>query len=219
MEMPLVLLLVMMTACAAIPQDLSGKMFTFPEETNTAHVKLTLSRQSLGAVTVCLRFFTDLNRDYPFFSVATPSADNAFLIFKTKNNLSLWAKDKYAEFAGHENKLNVWHSVCATWDAASGIGQVWLDGKPSSRKFISDGSISGVMIGVLGQEQDKHGGGFDMQQSFVGMMSDVHMWDYVLQPKEMLKYANHFSYTVGNVLNWEALDFQIVGRVLIEGKQ
>lgn len=69
------------------------------------------------------------------------------------------------------------------------------------------------------QEQDSHGGGFDVNQSFLGMMSDVHMWDHTLTPCEIQDYMKHPSFTSGNVLNWRALEFQTVGRVLIENKQ
>lgn len=68
------------------------------------------------------------------------------------------------------------------------------------------------------QEQDSHGGGFDIKQSFVGMMSDVHMWDYILSPCEIHSYMDDLNFTPGNVLNWRALEFQISDRVLIEDK-
>uniref|UniRef100_A0A8C9XYN8 Pentraxin (PTX) domain-containing protein n=1 Tax=Sander lucioperca TaxID=283035 RepID=A0A8C9XYN8_SANLU len=90
----------------------------------------------------------------------------------------------------------------------------------SYRKFISSGSnISGPIIIVLGQEQDTHGGGFDIKQSFVGMMSDVHLWDHILSPCEIQNYMHHLNFAPGNVLNWRALEFQTTGRVLIEDKQ
>ncbi|XP_008304191.1 C-reactive protein-like, partial [Stegastes partitus] len=217
--MVLLLLLAVLTACSAIPQDLSNKVFTFPQESNTAHVRLTTSRQNLRAVTVCLRSFTDLKRDYSLFSLATPSVFNDFLIFKkaARDEFHLYARDKLASVFGQDYKLNTWHSVCSTWDATSGLIQLWLDGKPSSRKFVSSGSnINGPIIMVLGQEQDSHGGGFVIEQSFVGMLSNVHMWDYTLLPCEIKSYAEQLNFTPGNVLNWEALDFQIKGRVLIE---
>uniref|UniRef100_A0A3Q1HFS2 Pentraxin family member n=1 Tax=Anabas testudineus TaxID=64144 RepID=A0A3Q1HFS2_ANATE len=219
--MALVLLLVMLTACAAVPQDLSGKMFTFPEATNTAHVRITTSRQELSAVTVCLRFLTDLRRGYSIFSLATPSSANDLLIFKLENGVTEFIiRNKLAEFVGQEYGLNVWHSICTTWDSASGLGQVWFDGNPSSRKLISSGTnIKGSILIVLGQEQDSHGGAFDTNQCFVGMMSDVHMWDYTLSPCEIQNYMSDLSFTPGNVLNWKALDFQIKGRVLTEDKQ
>ena len=69
------------------------------------------------------------------------------------------------------------------------------------------------------QEQDSHGGGFDINQCFVGMLSDVHMWDHALTPCEIQDYTDHFNITPGNVLNWKALSFQTIGNVLIEEKQ
>ncbi|XP_051261825.1 C-reactive protein [Dicentrarchus labrax] len=220
--MALLLLLAMLTVCAAVPQDLTGKMFTFPQQTNTAHVRLTTTRQNLRAVTVCLRSFTDLRRTHSLFSLATPSAFNDFLIFKNapSDEFGLYVRDKHVTFVGNNYKINTWHSVCSTWDSTSGVVQLWLDGKPSIRKFVSSGSnINGPIIIVLGQEQDTHGGGFDAAQSFVGMMSDVHMWDYTLNPYEIQKYAEHLNYTPGNVLNWGRLEFQTINRVLIEDRQ
>ncbi|XP_030605292.1 serum amyloid P-component-like [Archocentrus centrarchus] len=220
--MLLLLLLVMLTSCGAIPQDLSNKMFTFPQETNTAHVRVTTSRQDLSAVTVCFRSFTDLKREHSLFSLATPSVINDFLIYKKAVNgaVNLYVRDKWVDLEGLAYKLNTWHSICSTWDATSGLVQLWVDGMPSSRKFVSSGSnISGPIIIVLGQEQDSYGGGFDIKQSFVGMMSDVHMWDYTLSSCEIETYSNKFSFTPGNVLNWNAFEFQIAGRVLLENKQ
>ncbi|XP_030250273.1 serum amyloid P-component-like [Sparus aurata] len=220
--MQLLLLLVMLTVCAASPQDLSGKMFTFPEETDTAHVRLTTSRQNLRAVTVCFRSFTDLQREHSLFSLSTPSAANDFLIVKKAADgvIDILAKQNGKLFGGQNYRLNAWLSICSTWDAASGLVQVWIDGKPSSRKFTHSVNINGPIIIVLGQDQDNHGGGFDVKQSFVGMMSDVHMWDYVISPSEIQSYTQGFvSFTPGNVLNWRLLEFQIIGKVLIEGEQ
>ncbi|XP_047217681.1 mucosal pentraxin-like [Girardinichthys multiradiatus] len=217
----MLLLLLLVTSCSAIPNDLSNKMFTFPQETNTAHVRLTTSRQNLRAVTVCFRFFTDLKRDHALFSLALPSFDNAFLFYNLAklDSFQIWVNNMVTNFEGLDFKLNKWHSICATWDSTSGLVQLWLDGEPSNRKFTSSGSnINGPIIVALGQEQDTHGGGFDAKQSFVGMMSDVHMWDYKLSSCEIHRYVDEFGFTEGNVLNWNALEFQIIGRVLTENK-
>lgn len=68
------------------------------------------------------------------------------------------------------------------------------------------------------QEQDSHGGGFDQRQCFTGMMSDVHMWNYVLSSCEIQNYMVDQNFTPGNVLNWKALEYQIFSKVLIEDK-
>ncbi|XP_062278766.1 C-reactive protein-like [Scomber scombrus] len=220
--MEFLVFLMMVTACAARPQDLTGKMFTFPQETNTAHVRLTTSRQVFSAITVCYRSFTDVERAHAFFSLATPTTINGFMIQKgsASNVVEFFIQNSWVTIGGQDYKLNIWHSICSTWDSASGLVQLWLDGKPSNRKFISSGSnINGPIIIVLGQDQDSYGGGFDSKQSFVGMMSDVHVWDYIISPCEIKKYMEGPNFTSGNVLNWKALEFQTRGRVLVEDKE
>lgn len=68
------------------------------------------------------------------------------------------------------------------------------------------------------QEHDSYGGSFDAKQSFVGMMSDVHMWDYTLSPCVIQNYAEEKNIGPGNVLSWNALEYQITDRVVVENK-
>ncbi|MED6272662.1 hypothetical protein CHARACLAT_032650, partial [Characodon lateralis] len=152
--MRLLLLLGMLTACAAITQDLSGKMFTFPLETNTAHVKLKTTKQDFNAVTVCERSFTDLERNHLLFSLATPNHANDFLVLwnGSDKQLEIYVRNKITFFKKVDYKQNTWHSVCTTWDSTSGLVQLWLDGQPSVKKFTSSGShITGSPIVLLGQ--------------------------------------------------------------------
>ena len=69
------------------------------------------------------------------------------------------------------------------------------------------------------QEQDSHGGGFDLQQAFIGMIADVHMWDFILSPCEIQRFVDDLNFSPGNVINWRALQYEIVGKILIENKQ
>ncbi|XP_029307363.1 serum amyloid P-component-like [Cottoperca gobio] len=220
--MKVLLLLVMLTTCAASPQDLSDKIFTFPLRTNTARVKLITSRENFSAVTVCLRSFTDNTRDHILFSLATPSNDYDFLMLRQaiENTIDLYSRNNVAVFTEPDYTLNTWHSICSTWDSESGLVQLWFDGQPSMRKFVSSGSnITGHTRIVLGQVLDAYDGGFDINQSFVGMLTDVHMWDHVLSPCEIQDYVQELNFSPGNVLNWRALEFQIVDKVLIENKK
>ncbi|KAM3592594.1 uncharacterized protein V6R79_021783 [Siganus canaliculatus] len=120
-------------------------------------------------------------------------------------------------FGGQDYMPNVWHSICATWDSKTGVAQLWLDGKPSVRKFVGSSSITEPIV-ILGQDQDSYGGSFEQRQSFIGMISDVHMWHYALSPCEIQHYVNG-DFSPGNVLNWRRLEFQISGRVLVEEAQ
>lgn len=148
-------------------------------------------------------------------------------------------------FAGLDYNVNRWHSFCLTWDSVSGVAQLWLDGKHTTRKYVSSGShISGTIVIILGQvqcctfryfnsyvhssrpngavelshlqEQDSLGGAFDAKQSFVGMLSDVHMWNQTIPRQEITNYMENRYFNSGNVLNWSDLEFRVTGRVLVE---
>ncbi|XP_076142656.1 serum amyloid P-component-like [Alosa pseudoharengus] len=202
-------------------QDLSGKMFTFPVESDTAHVILVPNQsKSLTAVTVCLRFFSDLSRPQSLFSFATPINANAFLLMKRewKGVIEINEYDNVVLFRELEYIANRWNSVCATWNSQTGIAQLWVNGKPSTRKGVRRGrDISGTPSIILGQDQDSYGGTFDKAQSFVGMLTDVHIWDKVLPYPEIALYMNGIPQkTGGNVINWSSLDFTIKEYVLVE---
>ncbi|XP_076009819.1 female protein-like [Genypterus blacodes] len=219
--MAFLLLLLMLTACAAAPQDLSGQMFAFPQVTSSAHVKLNATIQEFRAVTVCFRVFTDLRRDHGLFSYAIPSVANGFLIFWDNNNneLEVHLNNVNSEFKGLDYKPNMWHSICTTWDSTSGLVQMWFDGLPTMKKYGGTAVISGRPIVVIGQEQDSHGGGFDSKQCFTGMMSDIHMWDHVLSGCEIMRFVNEENFTPGNALNWRSMQYEVVGRIMLEKKE
>uniref|UniRef100_A0A3B3XQJ0 Pentraxin family member n=2 Tax=Poecilia mexicana TaxID=48701 RepID=A0A3B3XQJ0_9TELE len=210
--------LLLVTSCAATPQNLQGKMFTFPEESNTAHVRLTTSKQGFNAVTVCFRFLTDLSREFTFFSLSVPSFYNGVIFKNEVGSFQMCVNGKQAYFRGLDFKLNKWQSLCGTWEAASGLTQLWLNGQPSSRRLSSKSNISGPITITLGQYPEPYRGGFFNGIQFVGMMSDLHMWDSKLPPCEIQKYMNQGGFTTGNVLDWSSLEFEITGTVLIENK-
>lgn len=68
---------------------------------------------------------------------------------------------------------------------------------------------------ILGQDADSNLDKFDINQSFVGEISDVHMWDSVLTAGEIeLLYNNQYEAPSGNVINWNSLQYQTFGNVV-----
>lgn len=96
---------------------------------------------------------------------------------------------------------------------------MWINGNPSARKVGYKENLTGKLSIILGQEQDSVGGKFDAKQSFVGMLNDVHMWDYVLSACELQRFASDLNFTPGNVLNWRGLEFRVIGDVVVEDSQ
>ncbi|XP_060906620.1 serum amyloid P-component-like [Labrus mixtus] len=213
-----VLLMVMFATCFATPQDLSGKVLVFPRETSTDHVKLLTSKTKFDSVTVCFRFITDLSRNYGLFSLATPSFSNDFVLFKinSRDDIRMHALDGGTDFLSLSFPPNTWHSMCSTWRSDNGLAQLWVDGKHTIKRFIKTGPITGAPITVLGQEQDSYGGGFDASQSFLGMITKLHMWDYVLSNAEIKRYVADAQFTPGNVFNWRSLELEISGNIFVE---
>uniref|UniRef100_F6Z592 Pentraxin family member n=1 Tax=Equus caballus TaxID=9796 RepID=F6Z592_HORSE len=195
--------------------DLRGKVFIFPEESATAYVSLIPRvKKPLKSFTLCLKAFTDLTRPYSLFSYSTKVKDNELLLFVNKiGQYTLYIGNTGVTFKAPPSPYAPIH-VCASWESASGIAELWVDGKPMGRKGVRKGySVGAEAKIILGQEQDSFGGRFDAKQSFVGEIWDVSLWDHVLSLKEMC--ASCYS---GNLLNWQSLIYGSNGYVVTKPK-
>uniref|UniRef100_A0A8C0J2G6 Pentraxin family member n=1 Tax=Chelonoidis abingdonii TaxID=106734 RepID=A0A8C0J2G6_CHEAB len=200
--------------------DLYGQVFVFPKESADAHVILNMNNNGpLQTFTVCLRYFTDLTRPYSLFSYATRASDNEILLFKEKpGELSLFVRGEVVTFKVPEGTgtSTGWVHVCASWESATGIAELWVNGSPLPRKGLKKGySVSNQGVIVLGQEQDSFGGGFDAKQSFVGEIADVYMWDRAT-PTAAMQAANDDSQLPTSSVGWSSLQYQIKGYVVLK---
>ncbi|XP_063057997.1 serum amyloid P-component-like [Engraulis encrasicolus] len=201
---------------------MEGKVIIFPVESDTAHVRVTpmMKAKSFSAVTVCLRFFSDYNKEQAPFSLSVPTHADGFVFIRGNGRYRLYIKDRGVVFHGLPTPLNRWNSVCVTWESATGLAQFWVNGVPSARKAIWPGqSIAGTPIIMLGQDQDTYGGRFDKHDAFYGHVTDIHMWDNVLSPEEIWPYMRCVVPRPGNVVNWNNLDYANHGYVVVERKQ
>lgn len=202
------------------PTDLEQKVFVFPEQSATNHVvvKANLPRP-LTSFTVCLRYYTDLTRAYSLFSYASRRNDNELLLFKPKpNQYSLYVGSATVTFTLPEKLLSgpKWEHICVSWESATGLVELWLDEKPWPRKGLKKGyAIPAEASIVLGQEQDSFGGGFDLNQSLVGEIQDVCLWDRVLTPDELrLVWENRMLSDY--LISWRSLNYEIKGYVVLK---
>ncbi|CAI9611265.1 unnamed protein product [Staurois parvus] len=197
---------------------LESKVFVFPKETSTAHVILRPEiTRPLQEVSVCLRSYTDLSRPYTPFSLATPGKDNAFLIYLQPPNTCFVHINQEDTYFKTDSESLDWRHICVTWDSNTGVVQLLVNGKLYPRRVSMKGSsIAAEGSIVLGQEQDSFGGGFDAKQSFVGEISDVHMWDYALSPRDVQKVIS--GGLLGNVINFKSVVYEVKGEVLIQPK-
>ncbi|XP_058015844.1 serum amyloid P-component-like [Ahaetulla prasina] len=198
-------------------EDLWNKVFAFPAPSATAAVVLHISNQQpLTKLTVCLRYYTLLARPYGLFSYATRSSDNDFLIFKNQpNEYSIYIGGSAANFKVPEKEKPSWDHICVSWDSSNGLVRLWLNGEPLPRQGLKKGySISPEASIVVGQDQDNFGAGFDINQSFVGEISEVNLWPRVLSPAEVRLSKNNVVVS-GPLLNWGSLSY-IKSEVFVE---
>ncbi|KAJ6657046.1 hypothetical protein lerEdw1_003047 [Lerista edwardsae] len=217
--LPTLLLLVGLLGSLA-QEDLQGKTFIFPAASNTAQVVLRAAPEKpLTSFTVCLRHATDLTRGHSLFSYNTKKQDNELLLYKPNaNQYDFYVGGTSVTFKAPEKEIlrpGEAH-VCASWESTTGIAELWLDGKPSPRKGLKRGYAIGQEASiVLGQEQDSFGGGFDVNQSFVGEISDVYMWERVLTPDEVALVRND-GVLSGYLIDWRSLDYEAKGYVVVK---
>ena len=74
-------------------------------------------------------------------------------------------------------------------------------------------SSGGVL--VLGQDQDSSGGSFDANQSFVGEMAGVNIWDHVIKDQEIMHMSTSCLTGEGNVYQWRDFKAHVKGSVKI----
>ncbi len=78
---------------------------------------------------------------------------------------------------------NKWHHLVVTWKSVGGAIRVYKDGVLAYKNAIPLQAGASITTGgtlVLGQEQDRVGGGFDPTQAFLGKMDEFALYRSVL---------------------------------------
>ncbi|XP_055512082.1 C-reactive protein-like [Leucoraja erinacea] len=195
-----------------------GKSVHFPAKTANSFVRLHAPDfSSLTAFTVCLRAASEETRNYGLFSYATDSNPNELLLWQeSKTHLRVELGNQKITFSLPEMNALLRH-ICVTWESHEGEITVWVNGRRSVRKVGGKGQVvKGLGQFILGQEQDSVGGGFDINQSFVGEITDVHMWDHVLQHNDIKKVSQGCLRYGGNIIDWGSTHYTFEGIVAIE---
>ena len=66
---------------------------------------------------------------------------------------------------------------------------------------------------VLGQDQDKLAGDFDAEETFVGELSQLNVWDSVLPKRAIVKQRNKCHITKDTINKWEQFKDFVFGGV------
>ncbi|XP_067278387.1 amyloid P component, serum [Pseudorasbora parva] len=204
---------------------LRGKVITFPELSTRSWVKLYANESmDLSAATVCMRFYSDQMTASPcLFSLATPShpQDFSFVWSADTKQYQMFIHSVPVQFKGLTFNLNQWNSVCATWDANSGLAQMFVNEVGSIKKVAGTKvPFKGEPVITLGQCQTQYDGGFQQANVFTGFISDVHVHKQVLTPRQIKTFIDSkIKYKNGDYITWHSLKYSIAGSAQVEEKQ
>uniref|UniRef100_A0A8C1IJC1 Pentraxin family member n=1 Tax=Cyprinus carpio TaxID=7962 RepID=A0A8C1IJC1_CYPCA len=205
---------------AATEVGLGGKVLFFPTKTNTSFVALTPEKPlSLSAFTLCMRVAMELQgeRETILFAYRTGGYDELNVWREKDGRLSFYLSGSGAFF--NLPALSTFRThLCLTWDSETGLSAFWMNGHRSTFQLYRKGhSISPGGTVLLGQDPDNYLGAFEVEQSFVGEITDVHMWDHVLSGSQIKAvYSNQEPYVPkGNVFDWNTIKYEINGSVLV----
>ena len=114
----------------------------------------------------------------------------------------------------------MWHHICVTWNNTKGDWQFYLDGQlqSSGTGLKKNHQIPAGGTVVIGQDQDKVGGDFDIGDSFgPGEVTEVNLWSRVLSGDEIAaQKANCDIAQAGLVLSWGQFKGNVTGVKIVE---
>ncbi|XP_051538025.1 pentraxin fusion protein-like [Myxocyprinus asiaticus] len=199
---------------------LGGKVLLFPTKTNSSYVKLFPKKpMRMSAFTLCMRVATEepMKKEMIFFTYRTPNVDEINVWRENDGRTALYIKTSKDAAFFTLPPFTLRTHMCTTWSSASGFTAFWVNGQRSGHQVYRKGFIinhDGTVL--LGQDADYYLGKFDAKQSFVGEISDVNMWDYVLSGNQ-IRALNSKQHGVpnGNVFDWNAIQYEKYGNVKV----
>ncbi|NP_001301009.1 C-reactive protein 1.4-like precursor [Limulus polyphemus] len=194
--------------------DIRDVKISFPGTQNPKfpHLRFMQTLPAVRQLTVCQRIKPFHRNTGYIFSCATSNQDNQFITsmyVKSDGTLNLGlqvnaSSNKYIS-CPIEIELGQWYHVCHVWSGVDGRMAVYANGSPcGTMENVGKGhQISAGGTVVIGQEQDKIGGGFEEQESWSGELSDLQVWDEALTTHQVSTVASCNGIRPrGNVISW-----------------
>ncbi|XP_054871865.1 adhesion G-protein coupled receptor D2 isoform X2 [Amphiprion ocellaris] len=195
------------------------QILNFTGRSDRKHARLLHKFPSMGSVTVCtyVRFDPHCFGISTIFSYSIQSFINEFqlranLTQGRRVQLALLVHGihgRYQEAFDHDDS---WHSVCVSWSQKGGRWAIYTHGRVISKGegLNSTDSIGPDGLFIIGQEQDTFGGSFKADESFSGSITELHIWDRVLNSSEIFTMEKECSpISSGLVFKWSGAAMEI----------
>lgn len=173
---------------------------------------------SLKSFTACMNVRTPLINFLTVLSYSTSSIDNELMI-TLGNEVGLWIGNQYVNLP-FDRQPSDWTNYCFTWASHTGGAELWVNGLVGQERYIQASyTISPGGSLILGKDRDGFIG-ISAMDAFVGYMTDVNVWDYVLTADEIGEQMLCSNEKVkGNVMSWGITQLSLYGGVQLQAEQ
>ncbi|XP_067873085.1 carbonic anhydrase 6 [Heterodontus francisci] len=193
----------------------SHPTFHFSEESLSSYVEIqTLRSMNLSSFTICMWIRTRDFQPRILLSYATKDSDNE-LVISVGLDWGLWIGGHFVNMPLHF-RSNEWVHYCVTWKSQSGAVEMWNNGLSGRIKYIKKGYVikTGGSL-LLGKDQDGIEG--LLSDAFIGDITMVNMWDYIISPSEIRNLMEcRYRWKKGNVVGWGRSSVALFGGVKLE---
>ncbi|XP_042606087.1 carbonic anhydrase 6 [Cyprinus carpio] len=199
-------------------QHISPVVLYFPKKNVESYAMVVLSHpMNLQSFTACTNVRILPTPDLTVLSYSTERENELMITLGTE--VGLWIGDEFVNLP-FEHQSNDWTNYCFTWASHTGGVELWVNGLVGKERYIRAGyTIPAGGNLILGKDQDGLLGISD-SDAFVGHMTDVNVWDYVLtaaEIKEQMLCDN--GKMKGNVLSWGITPLSLYGGVQLQAEQ
>ncbi|XP_072552923.1 carbonic anhydrase 6 [Salminus brasiliensis] len=190
----------------------------FPENKLGSYAVVNVAHSmSLHSFTACMNLHMRPRPVHTVLSYSSSGNDNELTI-TMGYEIGLWIGNEFVNLP-HSLHAHTWAHYCVTWASHTGGAEVWINGVVGDEQYLRAGYTirpGGVLI--LGKDQDGYLGISD-SDAFVGQMTEVNMWDYVLSAEEIQEQMScETSVGKGNVLSWGITRMGLYGGVQLENE-
>ncbi|XP_028299668.1 adhesion G-protein coupled receptor D2 isoform X2 [Gouania willdenowi] len=204
------------THVTSSPQSL---VLDFEGRSNRKHARLLQNFSSMDSVTICTHLQFD-PKDFGFsaiFSYSTPSYLNEFQLRANLTRgkhvqLALLVHGVHGPYLKAFDHDDLWHSVCVSWSHNEGRWALHTDGVliAKGEGLNATDSFGPGGLFIIGQEQDTYGGSFKADESFSGSITELHIWNRVLNSSEIAIMEKKCSPpSLGLVFKWSGAAMEI----------
>ncbi|XP_004070439.1 carbonic anhydrase 6 [Oryzias latipes] len=204
--------------------DLFPLVLGFPERNYGSYALARLNHpMDLDSFTVCMHVLPQGPGVHTVISYSSDGNDNELTVSISKDaesgEIGLWIGNEFVNMP-HTFRSQDWTNYCITWSSHTGGADIWVNGMLGEQRHLRSGyTIHPGGEFILGKDQDGVLGLSDAD-AFVGKMTDVNVWNYVLSTAEIRTQMScgRNTSTVGNVFSWGSTKLSIYGGVQLDSQ-